>query len=200
MSQYFDNVVLPSEIREFDTVVRDKKFKFKVDNGVFSKNKLDTGSRVLIEGVLLSGIYGNVLDLGCGYGALSIILSSFSSIDTFFDGVDVNKRAIHLANMNKKINKINNINFFESDVYSNITKKYDFIITNPPIRAGKSVIYEMLDNALNYLNKDGSLIFVMRKEHGAKSTYKHLEDMYDIKEIYKKNGFFVFRCNFKLTT
>ena len=48
MSQYFDNVVLPSEIREFDTVVRDKKFKFKVDNGVFSKNKLDTGSRVLI--------------------------------------------------------------------------------------------------------------------------------------------------------
>ena len=200
MSQYFDNDILPSEIREFDTVVRDKEFKFKVDNGVFSKNKLDTGSRVLIEGILLSGIYGNVLDLGCGYGALSIILSSFSSIDTFFDGVDVNKRAIHLANMNKKLNKINNINFFESDVYSNITKKYDFIITNPPIRAGKSVIYEMLDNALNFLNKDGSLIFVMRKEHGAKSTYKHLEDMYDIKEIYKKNGFFVFRCNFKLTT
>ena len=200
MSQYFDNDILPSEIREFDTVVRDNEFKFKVDNGVFSKNKLDTGSRVLIEGILLSGIYGNVLDLGCGYGALSIILSSFSSIDTFFDGVDVNKRAIHLANMNKKLNKINNINFFESDVYSNITKKYDFIITNPPIRAGKSVIYEMLDNALNFLNKDGSLIFVMRKEHCAKSTYKHLEDMYDIKEIYKKNGFFVFRCNFKLTT
>lgn len=200
MSQYFDNVVLPSEIREYDTEVHGKRFKFKVDNGVFSKDKLDFGSRALIEGVLQLKIHGNVLDLGCGYGTLSIILSSFSPSDTSFDGVDVNKRALHLANMNKKLNRVNNVNFFESDVYSNITKKYDFIITNPPIRAGKSVIYEMLDNAFNYLNTDGSLIFVMRKEHGAKSTYKHLEEIYDIKEIYKKNGFFVFRCNFKLTT
>ena len=200
MSQYFDNVVLPSEIREYDTEVHGKRFKFKVDNGVFSKDKLDFGSRALIEGVLQLKIHGNVLDLGCGYGTLSIILSSFSRSDNSFDGVDVNKRALHLANMNKKLNRVNNVNFFESDVYSNITKKYDFIITNPPIRAGKSVIYEMLDNAFNYLNTDGSLIFVMRKEHGAKSTYKHLEEIYDIKEIYKKNGFFVFRCNFKLTT
>lgn len=200
MSQYFDNIILPSDIREYGTIVHDKKFRFKADNGVFSKDRLDTGSRVLIEGILLSNIYGDILDLGCGYGAVSIILSSFAPSDTFFDGVDVNKRALHLANMNKKLNRVVNVNFFGSDIYSNITKKYDFIITNPPIRAGKEVVYKMLDDARLYLKDNGYLYFVMRREHGAKSTVKHLEMIYNVSEIYKKNGFYVFKCNFKLTT
>lgn len=197
MSQYFDNVILPSEIKEFETKVMNINFKFKTDNGVFSKDRLDFGSRVLIESMPLEKMKGRILDLGCGYGAVSIILSKIISADSFFDAVDINKRALHLGEMNKKLNKVDNINFYESDVYENVTGKFNYIITNPPIRAGKDVLYKMLDGARNYLDFDGSLFFVMRKEHGAKSMFKHLSDIYNIDEVCKKNGFIVFRCKNK---
>ena len=99
MGQYFENVNLPSKIVEYTTNVFGVNFYFKTDNGVFSKDKLDFGTRVLLESLPLSELSGDILDLGCGYGAVSIILSKM--IHANFDAVDVNRRALHLLEMNK---------------------------------------------------------------------------------------------------
>ena len=194
MAQYFENVDLPSKIIEFDTYFLDNKFTFKSDNGVFSKEKLDFGTRLLLENLPLKDMRGDILDLGCGYGVVSIILSRF--IDAKFDAVDVNKRALHLFEMNIKLNKSTNINYFESNCYDSIDKDklYDYIITNPPIRAGKEVVYKMLRGAKEHLKKDGYLYFVMRKDHGAKTAIKDISDIYNTEVVCKEKGFFIIRC------
>ena len=194
MSQYFENANLPSEIVQYETNFMGMTFKFNTDNGVFSKEKLDFGTRVLLENIPLKELKGDVLDLGCGYGVVSIILSKLA--DCNFDAVDVNKRALHLAEMNKKLNKASNINYFESYCYDaiNENKKYDFIITNPPIRAGKEVVYKMLRDAKNHLKEDGKLYFVMRKDHGAKTAIRDISDIFNTEVVAKEKGFFIIKC------
>ena len=194
MSQYFENVNLPSNIAEFDTFMFGINFKFKTDNGVFSKEKLDFGTRLLLENLPIKDMNNKtILDLGCGYGVVSIILSKL--IDAEFDAVDVNRRALHLCEMNMKLNKVSGINFIESNCYDNLDGKlYDHIITNPPIRAGKEVVYKMLREAKDHLKKDGFLYFVMRKDHGAKTAIKDISDIYNVEIIEKEKGFFIIKC------
>lgn len=134
MGQYFSNEKLNSDIEEFETGIMDYSFTFFTDNGVFSKRKLDFGSRVLMENLPAFSKELTVLDVGCGYGPIGIFIAKSMSCNV--DMVDINRRAIHLTSMNAKRNKVN-VNAFASDVYSNITHKYDIIISNPPIRAGK---------------------------------------------------------------
>ena len=192
MAQYFENANLPSKIIEFETYFLKTKFIFKADNGVFSKEKLDFGTRLLLENLPMKDMKGDILDLGCGYGVVSIILSKF--IDANFDAVDVNKRALHLAEMNIKLNNSSNINIFESYCYDNVDKKYDYIITNPPIRAGKEVVYKMLREAKEHLKPDGFLYFVMRKDHGAKTAIKDISDIYETEIVSREKGFFIIKC------
>ena len=192
MAQYFENANLPSKIIEFEAYFLKTKFIFKSDNGVFSKEKLDFGTRLLLESLPLKEMSGDVLDLGCGYGVVSIILSKFTNCN--IDAVDVNHRALHLFEMNIKLNKVNNISFFESDCYEKVNKKYDYIITNPPIRAGKEVVYKMLKGAKEHLKENGCLYFVMRKDHGAKTAIKDISSIYNCEIITKDKGFFVIKC------
>lgn len=194
MGQYFDNDDLKSNIEEYETYMFQNKFRFKTDNGVFSKNKLDFGTRLMLENLPIKDMSGDILDLGCGYGVVSIILSRF--IDAKFDAVDVNLRALHLAEMNSKINKATDINFFESYCYDSVDKNklYDYIITNPPIRAGKDVVYKMLREAKEHLKSDGELYFVMRKDQGAKTAIRDISDIYNVDIICKEKGFFVIKC------
>ena len=193
MTHYFTNDNIESNIKEILVKVKDKTFSFYTDNGVFSKRGLDFGSRSLIDTIIDLGIYGNVLDVGCGYGVIGIILSSFFNGN--YDLVDINKRAIHLAKMNVSLNKAC-CNVFDSDVYSNVNKKYDFIITNPPIRAGKDVLYKFLFDAKDYLVSGGSLIFVINKDQGAKSVIKDLSLVGNVEVLKKNKGFFVIKCIF----
>ena len=196
MSQYFENDNLPSNIEVYETKFLNINFKFKTDNGVFSKEKLDFGTRLLLENLPIEKMSGDILDLGCGYGVVSIILSKL--IDAHFDAVDVNRRALHLAQMNMKLNDAHNINFFESYCYDEIDKNklYDYIITNPPIRAGKDVVYKMLMEAKEHLKDNGALYFVMRKDHGAKTAIKDISHLYNIEIVHKEKGFFVIKCFF----
>ena len=107
--------------------------------------------------------------------------------------VDINERALKLSKDNAKINGVN-VNIFESDIYSNVNKKYDYIVTNPPIRVGKKILYEILIGAKEHLKKDGYLIFVINKDQGAKSTMKDMEKYYKVTLICKNKGFFVISC------
>ena len=194
MSQYFDNVDLKSNIEKYKTRIFDKEFCFNTDNGVFSKSKLDFGTRCVLENLPLEEIKGEILEVGCGYGVIPIILTRIVDKIESFDAVDVNKTALHLAEMNKKENFAPKVNFFLSDCYKNINKKYDVIISNPPIRAGKNIVYEIVMNARNYLKEDGKLFIVINKDQGAKSLYKDLEKVYKCELINKKKGFWIIKC------
>ncbi len=194
MNHYFTNSDVKSELKKTTCIVNDKKFIFNTDNGVFSKRGLDFGSRTLIDVLLSLEISGNLLDVGCGYGVIGIILSSFFDVNV--DMVDVNKRAIHLTNMNIKANNVLNVSAFYSDIYSNVDKKYDVIVTNPPIRAGKDIVYKFLFDAKNYLVCGGSLYFVINKDQGAKSVIKDLSSCANVEVLRKNKGFFVIKCIF----
>ena len=193
MGQYFDNEKLPSKMVKTESFVLGRKFIFYTDNGVFSKDGLDFGSRLLLESIPLEEVGGKVLDMGCGYGVLGIVINKLTSC--YVDMVDVNLRAIHLSKINIKENHCSNIDVFESNVYENINSKYSTIVTNPPIRAGKKVVYNIVMDAINYLENDGKLYIVIRKEQGAKSLIKDLEKKYSVEIINKKKGFYIIKCS-----
>ena len=194
MGQYFTNEKLPSKVRKTSCIVRGQKFVFLTDNGVFSKDGLDFGSRLVLESIPLVEVGAKVLDMGCGYGVFGIVLNKLTKAQ--IDMVDVNLRALHLTERNIKENGCTNINVFESNCYSNINKKYNTIITNPPIRAGKKIVYEILMDAQKYLEPDGNLFLVIRKEQGAKSLISDLSKEYNVEVLEKKKGFFVLKCTF----
>ena len=191
MNHYFTNTNLPSNIKEHTVIIKEKTYKFLTDNGVFSKNGLDFGTRTLLETLDLENIKGEVLDFGCGYGPIGIYIKDNTNSNV--DMIDVNKRSIHLAKENAKLNNVN-VNIFESDIYSNIEKKYDFIITNPPIRVGKKILYEILFGAKKHLKNDGQLWLVISKDQGAKSLLKDLEKEYIVSVQNKNKGFYIIKA------
>ena len=192
MSYYFDKKT-KVESKEVTTraEIGGKLYTFKTDNNVFSKKGLDFGTRTLLENIDIKNINGDVLDFGCGYGPIGIYVKS--NTEASVDMIDVNERALNLARSNAKINKVD-VNIFESDIYSNINKKYDYIITNPPIRVGKKILYEILIGAKEHLKENGHLIFVINKDQGAKSTMKDMEKYYNVNLLEKNKGFFIIDC------
>lgn len=190
--QYFDNNEnLRSELRDVYYTYNNETFKFKSDSGIFSKDKIDEGSKVLVEAYIRYG-KENVkgLDMGCGVGFIGIMLSKLKNIT--FDMVDVNNRAIHLTNMNIKSNKVK-ANVFVSDMYDKINDKYDLIITNPPIRAGKGVYLTILNSSFNYLTENGELWFVMRNNHGVKTVVSDLNKEHHAEILKRDKGYYVVR-------
>ena len=108
--------------------------------------------------------------------------------------IDINKRALHLTEMNNKRNKTEN-KIYESNIYEQVTKKYDVIITNPPIRASKKIYMTMLREAYKYLLPNGELWFVARKDQGAKTIEKELRKNYNINLIEKQRGYYIYKAN-----
>jgi len=190
MNHYFTNDNnLKSNKKTINITFNNKTIELYTDNGVFSKEHFDYGSKLLITNFLKEEKQGRVLDLGCGYGVIGIILSDNKNL--FIDMVDINKRAIELSTENLKLNKIENANCFESNIYEKVKEKYNYIITNPPIRAGKETIRKFLFGASEYLQENGEVWFVMRKDHGVKSMIKELEKTYSVKIIDKDKGFHI---------
>lgn len=196
MEQYFtNNPDLKSELRTIIYKNKTQTLTFYSDNGVFSKDKLDFGSTLLLETVLknVNTDNLNILDVGCGYGFLGISLAKF--LNAHVTMCDINKRALHLAKRNCEKNNVKSLcEVLESNIYENITNIYDLIITNPPIRAGKEVVYGILDGARDYLKEDGELWMVIRKNQGAKSTIEHLKNNYECEIVTKSKGFYIIKA------
>ena len=188
MSHYFENDKnLVSEIKPFNISINGNNFTFNTDNGVFSKGELDFGTNLLIKNVLKLAS-GDILDLGCGYGAIGIILGKTNNCNVTMS--DVNKRALHLTKMNAKKNNVS-VNVIESDGYENIDSKFDYVISNPPIRVGKKILYRLLLDTKSHLKENGKLIIVIRKEQGALSLIKDMSNDYKVEIIDKEKGFFI---------
>ncbi len=189
MSHYFENDEnIKSNERLTYANIKNSELRFLVDNGIFSKKGLDFGTRSLLENINIDFTKKNILDFGCGYGPIGIYLAKTTNLKV--DMLDINKRAIILARKNAALNQVK-VNIFESDLYTNVFDTYDYIVTNPPIRVGKDILYEILFKAKKYLNHNGELWLVINKNQGAKSIIKDLAKVYDVKIIARCKGFYI---------
>lgn len=194
MAHYFTNEEnLKSEIEKVIAEINGIPFYFYTDNGVFSKGELDFGTELLLKNFKYDDPNNKtLLDIGCGCGPIGIYASHLGFT---VDMSDVNKRAIHLSKMSLKEQGLN-ANVFESDAYKNITNKYDYIVSNPPIRVGKEKLYEIVMNAKEHLKDGGSLWIVVRKQQGAESMLRDMKNAYKIVEVIaKKKGFFIIKAS-----
>lgn len=192
MSHYFENdCSLKSEEKEIKVCIQNIKLSFIVDYGVFSKKGLDFGTRSLLENINMDTIKGDVLDFGCGYGPIGIYLAKKTKAK--IDMIDINERSLRLALKNAKKNEVD-VHVFKSNIYENVQKQYDFIITNPPIRVGKKILYQILFDAKKYLKPKGELWLVIHKDQGAKSTLKDLEKEYFVTLVNKNKGFYIIKA------
>lgn len=179
----------PSSItdqREIITELRGQSFRFISDAGVFSKKGIDQGSRILIESLDVEN-QSKVLDLGCGYGPIGISVAKLFPTSNV-TMVDINQRAVELAKENAALNRVKEqVAIFSSDGFQEVTGSYHHIITNPPIRIGKKQIYDFFEQAREYLQPQGKLWIVIRKQQGASSAKKKLEEVYDEVEVVTKD-------------
>ncbi len=174
----------------FDLVGR--KFIFTSDNGVFSKHTVDYGSRVLINNVNLDNLpEGPILDLGTGYGPIGLSIATLVP-DRNVEMVDVNLRALELAQQNAQANQISNVKIHQSDIYDQVDSKFAAIVTNPPVRAGKKVVDEMIAKADEHLLTNGTLTVVLQKKQGAPSAKRLMEKTFGNCQIIKRDkGYYI---------
>lgn len=185
------NVIHDEKIWNFELLHH--KITFTTDNGVFSKQTVDYGTRVMLEAFRESNVpAGKILDLGTGYGPVGIALA-LAYPTRKIDMVDVNNLSLSLANRNAQNNNVaNQVAVFHSNVYEKITDEYAAILTNPPVRAGKDIVQAMIGQAKAYLVDGGTLTVVLQKKQGAPSAKKLMEDVFGNCEIIRKDkGYYI---------
>ncbi len=166
---YEDNQDLSHDFQTLTVELLGQSMRFKTDRGVFSKNGIDYGSRVLLENYQPESAK-SLLDVGCGYGTLGLTLAKK------FD-LGVTMVEIELSN-----------------IYESVSEKYDAIISNPPIRAGKEVVHEILAGAFGHLNDGGHLTIVIQKKQGAPSAQKKMEEVFgNCQLVARDKGYFILR-------
>ncbi|NMB44797.1 MAG: class I SAM-dependent methyltransferase [Firmicutes bacterium] len=180
------------DTREITATLRGRDYRFVTQAGVFSRSRIDRGTRLLIDALRLPE-YGRVLDLGCGYGPVGIVAAREQpQLEVVM--VDINQRAVELARANARLNGISKIDVRHGEDFSVIPEQ-DFVLiaTNPPIRAGKQVIYPLLAEAKDHLLPGGILCLVIRTKQGANSLQKYLLTIYPrVQTIAKGGGYRVF--------
>jgi 16S rRNA G1207 methylase RsmC len=176
------------KLKKIKAKLRGISFEFYTGSGVFSKDKVDKGSELLINSCIIKKNW-RILDLGCGYGAVGITLAkTFSDLKVVM--IDVNKRAVKLARMNMKLSNIDNARVFSSNLFEKINEKFNTIIVNPPQKAGKDICFKIIEESKDYLEKKGLLQLVARHNKGGKVLSQKMEEVFgNVKDIAKKSGY-----------
>lgn len=172
---------------------KEQIFTFKTDHGVFSRDYVDFGTNLLINSIVINDDPNPILDLCCGYGVVGIVIKSLTNKEVY--ATDINQRATDLAVYNAKINKVE-VNVYNGDLFSSLPKeiKYSQILLNPPIRAGKEIVFSLYDESYNRLVDNGELYIVIQKKQGKDSTFKHLEELFNKVEIINKDkGYYIIK-------
>jgi 16S rRNA (guanine1207-N2)-methyltransferase len=183
------------EYREVQATLLGTSFTFQTAAGVFSKRGIDFGSRLLLETVEI-GWASTVLDLGCGYGPLGIVIAKVYP-STKLTMVDVNERAIQLTVANAQKNGVaDRVTCFVSAGFSAVGKRsFDQIVCNPPIRTGKEIIYPLFAEAREHLTPAGSFWMVIRKQQGATSALAQLKGIYrEVRMVKQKKGYCIIQA------
>lgn len=192
----------PEDYFSFNAEYRDLKFNISSCKDIFSKDELDNGTRILLDTVLDQVVVDTTapvsfLDMGCGYGIIGMVLGKYYSNATV-DMLDVNRNAVELAQKNVLSNKVNNVrDVFVSDGYTGVINSYDYIITNPPIKAGKSNLFVIVGESIYHLKRGGKIVLVIRKDHGEESLKKMMEKTFGNCEILKRSEGFYILCSQK---
>ncbi|WP_182201197.1 class I SAM-dependent methyltransferase [Paraliobacillus salinarum] len=194
--QYFANKPQSkSNPKTWSYNLRDQTFQFVSDVGVFSKNEVDFGSRVLIDAFQQPDLLGDIIDLGCGYGPIGLSIAK-AFPDRHIILSDINERAVELAKQNADKNDVKNVSFYLGDRLEAIPKRdYAAILINPPIRAGKQTVHRMFEDSYDMLSDRGELWIVIQKKQGAPSAIKKLNEYFRSVEIIEKNkGYFIIKA------
>ena len=196
MSHYFqDDPNLASNIKTISFEVNGLTMNLLTDNGVFSKNRVDEGSLAFLRVLLPLELGNNILDLGCGYGTIGLTLA-VAKKDARVTLADVNTRALAMCKRNADAYNLGQrVTILQSDIYEKIEGKYDSIVINPPIRAGKNVTYRMYEEAKQYLIDGGSLFIVIRKAQGAPSASKYIDSVFgNIALLKRDKGYYIYQA------
>ena len=187
---YAENPDAAHDIHELRVDLLGEKMTFLTDAGVFSKKMVDFGSQLLLKCVEVNE-GETVLDVGCGYGPLGLSLAKAYGAQATM--VDINNRALDLARQNAERNKVE-ARIFQSNIYEQVEGKFDHVISNPPIRAGKQVVHEIIEKSRDFLKDGGDLTIVIQKKQGAPSARNKMEDVFGNCEIVKKDkGYYILR-------
>ena len=188
---YFaENPDAEHDIHELKVQLLGQKMTFLTDAGVFSKKMIDYGSQALLK-CLDFHKQESVLDVGCGYGTLGLTLVKAKEVEATL--VDINQRALDLARQNAERNQVL-ATIFQSNIYQNVEGRFHHIISNPPIRAGKQVLHEVITGSYTHLLDGGDLTIVIQKKQGAPSAKAKMEEVFGNCEILKKDkGYYILR-------
>ncbi|MBO0928538.1 class I SAM-dependent methyltransferase [Staphylococcus sp. 30400_3112M30941] len=198
MSHYYDeDPSVSSNEQRIQYQVNQHLIHLITDNGVFSKDRVDYGSDVLIQTFLKAhppGPSKRIADVGCGYGPIGLMIAKVSPHHTI-TMLDVNHRALALVEKNKKLNDIDNVIVKESDALSAVeNESLDFVLTNPPIRAGKETVHRIFEQAFDKLDTNGELFVVIQKKQGMPSAKKKMEVLFGNVEVLNKDkGYYILR-------
>lgn len=188
------------DYRQIEYEFRGRKLMFMTDANVFSRDRVDFGTSLLIQTMDI-GKQDVVLDIGCGYGPIGICAALFADEGKVLM-VDVNDRAVALANQNILKNRVPNAEAMISDGTERIPEQllFNTVLTNPPIRAGKDVVFRIYEEAYSRLMPGGSLWVVIQKKQGADSTEKKLKELFsEVLVVNKEKGYRIYKAT-KLNT
>lgn len=199
MAHYFSPTPeTPSERQMIEARIHGIDFRFVSDTQVFSRRHVDFGTRLMIDTVIsdLSARElrrGRLLDLGCGYGVVGIVMKRvFPAMDVIL--ADVNERAVELSKENAKSNQCTFLNISESDGFESIEGDFQVVLTNPPVRAGKATVFSFYAGASEHLVPGGVLYVVLQKKQGALSSLNRLTELFGNCEVIEKDsGYWVMR-------
>lgn len=197
MDHYFSPThSTPHNIVRITVAYAGRPMQFDTDSGVFSKGKMDRGTEILLDALPSFGDR-RILDLGCGWGAIGVILAALNP-EASIHMSDVNERAVQLARRNAKRNRVK-VQTYLSDKLEDVEGPFDVIVTNPPIRAGKETIYAMIRQSHEKLSPNGEFYAVVRTKQGAKSYMAELIDIFgeNVEIIKRGSGYKVFRAEKK---
>lgn len=173
-------------------VIRGVPVEFIVEPGVFSHKRVDPGTRLLLEKAEIPQ-EGTVLDLGCGYGVIGIVIAKLNpKLKVYM--VDINKRAVELAKLNAKLNNVEKqVTVLHGDLYEPVKDmKFNLIITNPPFTAGFSIVERIIVEAKQYLETHGTIQLVAKRAH--KKIIELLEKIYgNVEVLASKSGYKVLK-------
>ena len=193
MSQYFEyDPSLKDDIKHYEYTFKGYRLSFKTNSGIFSKERVDFGTNVLLSGLDDLSNKKDILDLGCGNGVIGIAIKK-AYPNASVTMADINIKCVAISKENAKINKVD-VNVLESDMYKNIDSSFDLILSNPPIRAGKAKVFEVVEDGFKHLNMGGEIICVIQKKQGAESLLKKMNEVYgNTNIINKEKGYYLIR-------